>query len=68
MHARVTDLSTGQVMCETDVAASSFISGEYVGLLFDDSQTGVADHDYEIELTFSPELLNRGLSLMTSEE
>ena len=25
MHARVTDLSTGQVMCETDVAASSFI-------------------------------------------
>ena len=52
MHARVTDLSIGQVMCETDVAASSFISGEYVGLLFDDSQTGVADHDYEIELTF----------------
>lgn len=68
MHARVTDLSTGKVMCETDVAASAFISGEYVGLLFDDSQTGVADHDYEIELTFSPELLNRGLSLMTSEE
>ncbi len=25
MHARVTDLSTGQVMCETVVAASSFI-------------------------------------------
>lgn len=66
MHASVTDVTLGQVLCETEVAAAQFISGEYVGLLFRDSQTGVADHEYRIDLEFSPELWDSGLELMTS--
>lgn len=66
MHASVTDVTLGQILCEADVAASQFISGEYVGLLFQDSQTGVADHEYRIDLVFSPELWDSGLELMTS--
>lgn len=68
MHAKVEDLTLGQVMCETDIQASQFISGEYVGLLFDNSQTGVADHRYRITLEFSPELWDSGLSLIRSDE
>lgn len=66
MHASVTDTTLGQVMCETDIAASQFISGEYIGLLFENSQTGAADHEYRIDLMFSPELWDSGLELMTS--
>ncbi|MBR5509662.1 MAG: DUF2142 domain-containing protein [Lachnospiraceae bacterium] len=68
MHAFVTDLTLGQVLCETDIAASQFISGEYIGLLFRDSQTGVIDHAYRIDLAFSPELWDSGLAFMTSDE
>lgn len=68
MHASVEDLTLGQVLCETNVQASQFISGEYIGLLFHDSQEGAADHEYRIDLTFSPELWDSGLALMTSEE
>ena len=66
MHARVTDLTLGEILCETDIPAEQFISGEYVGLLFENSQTGVKDHEYEIDLTFSRELWNSGLEVMTS--
>lgn len=66
MEASVTDVTLGQVMCETEVSASRFISGEYIGLLFENSQTGVADHEYRIDLSFSPELWDSGLELMTS--
>ena len=68
MHASVTDLTEGRVLCETDIEASRFISGEYAGLLFKDSQTGVLDHEYRIDLVFSPELWDSGLMLMTSPE
>ena len=68
MHASVTDLILGQVLCETDIAASQFISGEYIGLLFHDSQAGVMEHEYRIDMTFSPELWDSGLALMTSDE
>ena len=68
MHASVTDLTLGQVLCETDIQASQFISGEYVGLLFENSQTGAADHEYRIDLSFSEELWDSGLQLMSSED
>lgn len=68
MHAVVTDITLNKVLCETDVEASQFVSGEYAGLLFTDSQMGVSDHSYQIDLTFSPELWDSGLCLMTSEE
>lgn len=68
MHAVVTDLTLSMVLCETDIQASQFISGEYVGLLFTDSQAGVADHEYQIDLSFSPELFDSGLCLMSSDE
>lgn len=68
MKASVTDLTLGEVLCETEIEAAQFISGEYVGLLFQDSQQGVSDHEYEIHLVFSPELWDTGLSVMTSEE
>lgn len=68
MQASVEDLTLGQTMCQAQIQASQFISGEYVGLLFDQSQTGVADHEYKITLEFSPELLDKGLSVMASDE
>ena len=68
MHAVVTDLTLGQVLCETDIQASQFISGEYVGLLFENSQSGVSDHEYRIDLTFSEELWDSGLQIMSSSE
>ncbi|MDO4261767.1 MAG: DUF2142 domain-containing protein [Eubacteriales bacterium] len=68
MHAAVTDLTLGETVCETEVGAESFLSGEYVGLLFHESQQGAAEHVYRIDLTFSPELWDSGLALMTSEE
>lgn len=68
MKAVVTDLTLRQVLCETEVEASQFLSGEYVGLLFRDSQEGAADHEYQIDLSFSPELLDTGLAVMTSED
>lgn len=68
MHARVTDLTLGELLCETDISASQFISGEYIGLLFHNSQTGVSSHSYKIELIFSEELWNSGLAVMSSDE
>ncbi len=68
MQASVTDLTLGQVLCETEVDASRFISGEYAGFLFQDSQEGVSSHEYEIRLSFSPELRDSGLAVMTSED
>lgn len=66
MHATVTDLTLSEILCETDIQAGQFISGEYVGLLFENSQVGVRDHTYRIDLTFSPELWNSGLEVLTS--
>ena len=66
MHATVTDLTLSERLCETDIQAGQFISGEYVGLLFENSQVGVKDHTYRIDLTFSPELWNSGLEVLTS--
>lgn len=66
MHATVTDLTLSERLCETDIQAGQFISGEYVGLLFENSQVGVRDHTYRIDLTFSPELWNSGLEVLTS--
>lgn len=68
MHASVTDVTLGQILCETDIQASQFISGEYIGLLFHDSQTDVKDHEYRIDLSFSLELWDSGLQIMTSTE
>lgn len=68
MHAAVTDTTLGQIMCETDIEASRFLSGEYIGLLFENSQTDAADHEYRIDLEFSPELWDSGLEVMTSGE
>ncbi|MCD8362393.1 MAG: DUF2142 domain-containing protein [Lachnospiraceae bacterium] len=68
MHAVVTDLTLSETLCETDISADQFISGEYIGLLFENSQTGVADHTYRIDLSFSQELWDSGLMLMTSDE
>ncbi len=67
MHASVTDLTLGELLCETDIEAGQFISGEYVGLLFRDSQEGVKDHLYQIDLAFSEELWDSGLSVMESD-
>lgn len=68
IHAVVTDRTLGQVLCDTEIGSDQIISGEYAGLLFRDSQTGAADHEYEIELTFPPQFYDSGLAVMTSEE
>jgi len=68
MYASVTDLTLGQVLCETNIAASQFISGEYIGLLFHESQENVKEHEYQIDLVFSPELWDKGLEIFASEK
>jgi len=68
MYASVTDLTLQSVLCETEIDASQIVSGEYAGLLFQDSQTGVAGHEYQIQLVFDPELWDSGLAVMTSKE
>ena len=73
IHAEVrdvTDVQTGGgeelLLCSADIAASTLLDGQYMGLIFDNSQSGVKGHTYEISLYFSDELLDSGLSVIVT--
>ncbi len=66
--ASVTDVTTGELLCTAQVSAGDLLDGQYVGLIFDNSQRGIRGHEYVIELEFSPELYQSGLSVFVTPE
>ena len=69
VHAEVrdvTDAEEGVLLCAADVDASTLLDGQYMGLIFDSSQSGIKGHTYEIRLEFSDELLDSGLSVIVT--
>ena len=69
VHAEVrdvTDAEEGVLLCAADVEASTLLDGQYMGLIFDSSQSGIKGHTYEIRLEFSDELLDSGLSVIVT--
>lgn len=64
--ASVTDETTGTLLCSTEVPAGQLLDGQYLGLIFTDSQRGIQGHEYVVELTFSPELYDSGLSVFVT--
>lgn len=68
IQARVTDITTGELLCTAEVPASSLLDGQYVGLIFEHSQQSCKGHVYEISLHFTEELLDRGLSVIVTPE
>ncbi len=61
-----TDSSAGELLCAADIDASTLLDGQYMGLIFDNSQQEVQGHTYEIRLQFSDELLDSGLSVIVT--
>lgn len=59
---------TGTLLCSAEVAASTLLDGQYMGLIFDESQTDTKGRTYEIRLSFSEELLDSGLSVFVTPE
>ena len=62
-RSRVTE---GRLLCAADIDASTLLDGQYMGLIFDSSQSGIKGHTYEIRLEFSEELLDSGLSVIVT--
>lgn len=68
VSASVTDLTTGEQLCSTLAEAGNILDGQYLGLIFDNSQRDVKGHEYVVELEFSPELLGSGLGVFVTPE
>ncbi len=72
IHAEVYDTTAGEdakiLLCQADIDAAGLLDGQYMGLIFDESQTGTKGHTYEIKLHFSEELLDSGLSVIVTPE
>lgn len=68
IEARVTDTTSGELLCQAEISADSLLDGQYMGLIFDHSQEGIKGHTYEVYLTFSDELLDSGLSVIVTPE
>lgn len=66
--ASVTDVTLGEELCSTIVDGGSLLDGQYVGLIFRNSQAGIKGHRYLITLDFSEELLASGLSVFVTPE
>ena len=69
IHAEVRDVTGpagSQLLCAADIDASTLLDGQYMGLIFDSSQSGVSGHTYEVSLEFSDELLDSGLSVFVT--
>ena len=66
IHAEVRDVTEGRLLCAADIDASTLLDGQYMGLIFDSSQSGIKGHTYEIRLEFSEELLDSGLSVIVT--
>lgn len=74
IHAEVYDVTEkddakeGTLLCAADIDAAGLLDGQYMGLIFENSQTGIEGHTYEIKLHFSEELLDSGLSVFVTPE
>lgn len=66
IDARVRDVTLNQVLCTAQIDAGGLLDGQFLGLIFDNSQSGVKGHTYEVSLHFSEELLNSGLSMIVT--
>ena len=66
--AQVRDTSGEELLCDAEIPASSLLDGQYLGLIFHQSQNGVRGHTYEVHLTFSRELWGSGLSVIVTPE
>ena len=71
VEAEVTDVTSKdaeKLLCTAQIPASGLLDGQYMGLIFDESQSGIKGHTYRIRLRFSEELLGSGLSLYVTPE
>lgn len=66
--AQVRDVTKDELLCRTEIDAASLVDGEYMGLIFNDSQSDTAGHTYEVMLEFSEGLLDSGLSAVVTPE
>lgn len=66
--ASVSHVNTGERLCTAQVAAGDLLDGQYVGLIFDNSQKGIRGHEFVVELEFSPELWDSGLCVFVTPE
>ena len=63
------DLSEqGSLLCAADIDGASLLDGQYMGLIFDNSQKDTKGHTYEIKLHFADSLLDSGLSVIVTPE
>ncbi len=62
-----TDLADqGSLLCAADIDAATLLDGQYMGLIFDNSQTDTKGHTYEVKLHFADTLLDSGLSVIVT--
>lgn len=66
IDAKVTDMTSGELLCTAQIDAGGLLDGQYVGLIFNNSQKGIKGHTYEVSLYFSDELLDSGLSVIVT--
>ncbi|MCI8597765.1 MAG: DUF2142 domain-containing protein [Lachnospiraceae bacterium] len=66
IYAQVEDATTGEELCGAEIDASTLLDGQYMGLIFSHSQSGVKGHTYRVSLNFSPELWDSGLSVIVT--
>ncbi len=68
IQAQVRDITEGELLCETVIGADSLLDGQYMGLIFQHTQSNIQGHTYEVRLEFSEELLGSGLSVIVTPE
>lgn len=64
----VTDLTTGEILCENVMDMSGAIDGEYINFLFTHEVADTKAHTFEIKLIPSEELKDTELGIYTTEE
>ena len=68
LDAKVTDLTTGEILSESTLDMSGAIDGEYINFLFTHEVADTKAHTYEIRLTPSAELKTTELGIYATEE
>lgn len=68
IQAQVKDVTADTVLCKAEIPANTLLDGQYVGLIFDNSQSSIKGHTYEVTLHFTEELLDSGLSVIVTPE
>ena len=68
LKGTVTDLTTGEVLCESVLDMTQAMDGEYMNFLFSHEVKDTSAHTYEIRLVPSEELKATGLGIYTTEE